>query len=738
VNFGLLGPVLVRVGGAPVQVPAAKQRVLLADLLLHANQVVGLDELADAVWGDALPGSARVTLQNYVKRLRQALGPAGYERIMTRPAGYLIEVRPGELDVARFTEWQADGRAAARAGAWERASAQLAAGLALWRGQPLADVPSQLLAQTEVPRLAEMRLDALEARIEADLHLGRHRKVIAELEALAAAEPLRERLHELLMLALYRSGQRTAALAAFRRARRHLIQEIGIEPGPGLRDLNQRVQRSDPAALTQPLTQPRARDPGDPGFSRRSRGRVPDAGTSPPSMLPAGVAGFAGRARELRALSAMTSPGHGPVLITAIGGTAGVGKTALAVHWARQHARRFPGGQLYVNLRGFGPADPLPPAEALRGFLDALGVPPAQIPATLERRQALYRSLAAGRKILILLDNARDPAQVRPLLPATPTALVLVTSRDQLTGLIPGDGAGPLTLDVLTEADARELLAQRLESARLAVEPTAATELITLCARLPLALAITAARAAARPQFRLAALAAELRDARGRLDALDMGAGSDTADARAVFSWSYRHLSSAAARMFRLLGIHPGPDITAPAAASLAGLGLPEARRLLRELARGHLIAESRPGRFAFHDLLRAYAAEQARAIESGEDLRAATGRALDHYLFTAYTAALLLNRAQQPAELATPRPGVAPEQLASHQQALAWFEAEHRVLSAAAVLAAEAGFDSHAWQHALAVLHDLRHPGAGHVGRQVRPFAARGQAAPELAGLRH
>jgi hypothetical protein len=455
-------------------------------------------------------------------------------------------------------------------------------------------------------------------------------------------------------------------------------------------------------------------------------------------MLPAGVAGFAGRARELRALSAMTSPGHGPVLITAIGGTAGVGKTALAVHWARQHARRFPGGQLYVNLRGFGPADPLPPAEALRGFLDALGVPPAQIPATLERRQALYRSLAAGRKILILLDNARDPAQVRPLLPATPTALVLVTSRDQLTGLIAADGAGPLTLDVLTEADARELLAQRLESARLAVEPTAATELITLCARLPLALAITAARAAARPQFRLAALAAELRDARGRLDALDMGAGSDTADARAVFSWSYRHLSSAAARMFRLLGIHPGPDITAPAAASLAGLGLPEARRLLRELARGHLIAESRPGRFAFHDLLRAYAAEQARAIESGEDLRAATGRALDHYLFTAYTAALLLNRAQQPAELATPRPGVAPEQLASHQQALAWFEAEHRVLSAAAVLAAEAGFDSHAWQHALAVLHDLRHPGAGHVGRQVRPFAARGQAAPELAGLRH
>jgi tetratricopeptide (TPR) repeat protein len=425
-------------------------------------------------------------------------------------------------------------------------------------------------------------------------------------------------------------------------------------------------------------------------------------------MLPAAVPGFTGRSRELEALSALLahpsdgpghpSPGGTPVVITAIGGTAGVGKTALAVHWARQAAARFPDGQLYVNLRGFGPsADPLTPAEALREFLDALHVPAAQIPAGLEARQALYRSLLASQRVLILLDNARDPAQVRPLLPAIPGALVLITSRSELTGLIAADGARPLTLDVLTDTEAHQLIAGRIGAARVAAEPAAADELIGLCARLPLALAITAARAAAQPAFPLAALAAELHDARSRLDALSTG--EDVTDVRAVMSWSYQNLPAPAARMFRLLAIHPGPDITAPAAASLAALTLPQARTQLRELARCHLLAEPAPGRYAFHDLLRAYASEQAHAEDPEPERRAALGRALDHYLHTAQAAAMLLNAHRSPITPAPAQPGTVPESLDGHGQALAWFTAEHHVLLAVIGQAATAGFDVHTWQ---------------------------------------
>ncbi len=714
-EFGLLGPLVVRAGGLRVTVSAGKQRVLLAALLLRANEVVGAGELAQAVWQGQPPETARVTLQNYVKRLRQALGPLGYQRIVTRPAGYLIEVMPGELDVTRFTELQAAAVSAARAGAWDVVSARLSEALGLWRGRPLADVPSGVLVAGAVPRLTEMRLEALEARVEADLHLGRHREVVAEVRGLAAAEPLRERLAELLMLALYRSGQQASALEAYRQVRRHLVEQIGIEPGPGLRELNQRILRSDRTLLLAPqgpdavpadhgkqaaaknhaatgrpaATVPAPAEPVDP-----DRTRLPA-----PVMLPATVPGFTGRARELRALSGLLRRPDGPVLITAISGPAGVGKTALAVHWARRAAADFPDGQLYVNLRGFGPADPLPPAEALRAFLDALGVPAARLPATLDGRQALCRSLMDGRRMLIVLDNARDPAQVRPLLPATPTAMVLITSRSELAGLVASDGARTLTLDVLSGTEAYQLIAARLGETRLAAEPEAADELIGLCARLPLALAITAARAVAHPGFALAALAAELRDAKGRLDALSTG--EDATDVRAVLSWSYQNLQSPAARMFRLLGLHPGPEITAAAAASLAGTGLAEARRLLRELTRCHLLAEPAAGRYAFHDLLRAYAAEQAAALDNDDDRRAATGRMLDHYLHTARSADLQLNPLREPITRLPPPPrcGVTPETMGSRQRALAWFEAELQVLQAIVNLAAETGFDVHAWQ---------------------------------------
>ena len=436
-----------------------------------------------------------------------------------------------------------------------------------------------------------------------------------------------------------------------------------------------------------------------------------------PRQLPAAVAHFVGRAAELKVLDGLLgqAPGSrdwngGAVIISAIGGTAGVGKTALAVHWAHQVADRFPDGQLYANLRGFDPAGtPAAPGEVIRAFLNALQVPADRIPPGPAEQAALYRSLLAGRRMLIVLDNARDAAQVRPLLPGAPGSVVVVTSRSQLAGLAATEGARLVNLNMLTGDEAAELLARRLGLDRVSAEPEAAGELAGLCGGLPLALAITAARAAARHGFRLTALVAGLRDEHGRLDALD--AGEETASIRAVFSWSYRSLAAPAAGLFRLLGLHSGPDISAPAAASLAGLDLAQARGLLNQIAAACLITEHAPGRYAFHDLLRTYAAEQAHTLDPGAGQRDAICRVLDHYLHTSAAADRLLNPQRDPINPEPPEPGTTPEGFAGYGQAMAWFEAEHAVLLAAVTLAARQGFDTHAWQlpWALATFLDRR-----------------------------
>jgi tetratricopeptide (TPR) repeat protein len=421
-----------------------------------------------------------------------------------------------------------------------------------------------------------------------------------------------------------------------------------------------------------------------------------------PLQLPAASADFIGRAAELQALTGRLNwaggAGPGTVVILAIGGTAGVGKTALALHWAHQVAERFGDGQLYVNLRGYDHSGiPTTPETAIRGFLDTLGVPPERMPPSSEAQAGLYRSLMARKRMLIVADNARDERHVRPLLPASPGSLVLVTSRNELGGLAAAEGAQLINLDVLSHAEAVRMLAARLGTARADAEPAAVEQIARLCACLPLALAVAAARGAARPGFSLAALAGELAGSSGRLDALDAGdAGSSL---RGVFSWSYRQLTGEAARMFRLLGIHPGPDISVAAAASLVGQAQSQARALLRELARVHLVTEHVPGRYAFHDLLRAYAAEQAHRVGSRARRGTATGRVLDHYLHTAANATRLLDPAREPVLLAPPAPGATVRQPADYQQALAWFEEEHEVLLATLTLAAGSGFDHYAWQ---------------------------------------
>jgi tetratricopeptide (TPR) repeat protein/transcriptional regulator with XRE-family HTH domain len=428
-------------------------------------------------------------------------------------------------------------------------------------------------------------------------------------------------------------------------------------------------------------------------------GPVPSGGprtSAVPRQLPAGIRHFVGRAREQDALDALldeAATSSRAVVICAVGGTAGVGKTALAVHWARRVADRFPDGQLYVNLRGFDPTGTaLTPAKAIRGFLDALDVPAQRVPADPDAQAALYRTLLADRRMLVVLDNARDAEQVRPLLPGAPECLVVVTSRNQLTPLIATEDAHPIALDLLTAGEARDLLAERLGVDRVAAEPAAVSVVIERCARLPLALAVAAARAATGPDRPLAALAEELREARTSLDALS--AGDATTDVRTVFSWSYHALSPGAARLFRRLGLHPGPDISGYAAASLAGTPPDRSGPLLAELTRANLLVEHTPGRYSLHDLLRAYAADLAGGSDTDADRRAATHRVLDHYLHTAHAADCLLYPAREQTTLPPSRPGVYPEQPADQEQALAWFTAEHAVLVTAVTARYADGFD--------------------------------------------
>ncbi|WP_242907927.1 ATP-binding protein [Actinomadura terrae] len=419
-----------------------------------------------------------------------------------------------------------------------------------------------------------------------------------------------------------------------------------------------------------------------------------------PRQLPAAISGFAGRAEELKSLALLLEQAAmgGTVVISAIQGTAGIGKTTLAVYWAHQVTDHFPDGHLYVNLRGFDPSGtPMTSAEAVRGFLDAFQVPPERVPVSLDAQAALYRSLLAGRRVLVLLDNAYDSDHVRPLLPGSPGCLAMVTSRNRLTSLVTAEGARLLPLDLLSPDEARELLAHRLGTERLEAEPDAVGEIVEMCARLPLALAIVAARATAHPRFPLSALARELREAQGGLDAFEDG--ELATDVRAVLSWSYRALSPGAARLFRLVSVHPGPDIDPRAAASLAGEELPVARRLLAELSRTHLLEESSPGRLRFHDLLRAYAAEQALREDDEGDRRDALERVLDHYLHTGIAANQRLYPHRVPIALDEPHHGVTLFPVADPDQAMAWFTAERAPLLAAIEHAAAHGFDVHAWQ---------------------------------------
>jgi DNA-binding SARP family transcriptional activator/tetratricopeptide (TPR) repeat protein len=723
-EFCLLGPLLVRRGGVTLPVASGKQRAVLAALLLSADRAVSLDELTEVLWGAAPPPSARVSVQNHVMRLRKALGAGA--RIRTQSHGYEIAVDDSELDVSRFEAHLAAARAAARDGSWDTAAEQARTGLALWRGEPLADVQSDLLATRDIPRLAELRLQAVEVRLDADLHLGRHAEVITEAQRLAAAHPLREPLHGLLMRALYWDGRQAEALAAYQSARQVLVEELGTEPGARLQELHRWILAEDPA-----LAVPES------GASSGGRAAVV------PRELPAAAAGFVGRAGELAALTGLLDRSAGQarpaIVISAIGGTAGVGKTSLAVQWAHQVAGRFPDGQLYVNLRGYDPDRPLPSADALAGFLRSLGVPGQDIPPEEDERAARYRSLLAGRRVLVVLDNAGSVEQVRPLLPGSPSCAVVVTSRDSLAGLVARHGATRLDLNLLPDAEAISLL-RMLIGPRVEDDPGAAETLAGQCCRLPLALRVAAELAATRPDVPLAGLVAELADQQRRLDLLDAGGDPRTA-VRAVFSWSYRNLDADAARAFRLLGLHPGPDFDPYAVAALTGICLERANRVLDTLTRAHLIQPAGPGRHGMHDLLHAYALELADRDGADDEQHSALARLLDHYLHTSAAAMDILRPAERHRRPRIPTPATPIPPVTGPAAARAWLDAERATLVAVTVHAAGHGWQSHAARLSATLFryfdHGVHYPEAMTIHSHARAAAQRaGDRAAEATAL--
>jgi tetratricopeptide (TPR) repeat protein len=526
-------------------------------------------------------------------------------------------------------------------------------------------------------RLVELRLTAAEELADIELTLGRAGAVAHELAALVDAHPLRERLRARYMAALFHSGRQNEALQTYRAYRDLLADKEGLDPGREISELETAILRGDPR-----LSQPQH---------------------VVPAQLPLAPHGFAGRRTPLARLDALAADPGQSAAVLIISGTPGVGKTTLAVQWAHRMAPKFPDGQLYVNLRGFDPgASVMTPGEAIRGLLEAMGVAPERIPAGLAAQSALYRSLLDGQRVLVLLDNARDAAQVRPLLPGAPGCLAVVTSRSQLASLIVAEGARPITLDLLDPTEATDLVGRRIGQRRTTAEPEAVARILDATARLPLALALVAARAVMEPRLTLSALAAELAGTDGGLDALR--SEDESTDVRAVFSWSLRAVSPDAARLFRLLGVHPGADITAPAAASLAGATVGEVATLLDELTLAHLVAEHVPGRYRSHDLLRAYAVELSEAPEHTPERAAAQQRVLNHYLYTASTAAPLITPNREENPLAPVPDRVTPEHPRDRDAAWAWYSAEQQVLVAAVRRAADEGFDGYTWRLAAVV----------------------------------
>ncbi|MET9731239.1 BTAD domain-containing putative transcriptional regulator [Streptomyces sp. NPDC006458] len=609
-RFGVLGPVRAWRGEEPLPTGSPQQRALLAALLLREGRTATAAELIDALWGEEPPSQALAAVRTYASRLRKVLD-AGV--LASESGGYAVRgLDEGSLDLAVAQDLAAEAEKARQSGHLCQAREVLGRALALWDGEPLAGVPGPY-ADAQRVRLEEWRLQLLETRLDMDLEQGCHAEAVSELTALTAAHPLRERLRELLMLALYRSGRQAEALAVYADTRRLLADELGVDPGPGLRELQERILKADPGLA-------------EPSAPAAEPATVPVR----PAQLPATVPDFTGRTSSVSELSDVLTSAEGRVMaVSALAGIGGVGKTTLAVHVAHQARTAFPDGQLYVDLQGAGPRA-AEPDTVLGAFLRALGTADSAIPDSLEERAALYRSVLDGRRILVLLDNARDAAQVRPLLPGTDGCAALVTSRVRMVDLA---GAHLVDLDVMSPDEALALFTKIVGEERVGSERDAALDVVAACGFLPLAIRIAASRLASRRTWTVSVLAAKLADERRRLDELQAG---DLA-VKATFELGYGALEPAQARAFRLLGLADGPDISLAAAAAALDLDVDDTEDLLESLVDTSLLESAAPGRYRFHDLVRLYARACAERDERPPGERnAALSRLLDFYLATA------------------------------------------------------------------------------------------------------
>jgi DNA-binding SARP family transcriptional activator/tetratricopeptide (TPR) repeat protein len=708
-EFRILGPVEVWHGGRSIDLGPPKQRALIAKLLVHPNQVVSVDQLVDTLWEAEAPETARALVHTYVCRLRRALRSADGGRaddvLRTRPPGYVLRVEPDQLDLDRFQSLVAEAAAATARGDHACAARLLRSALALWRGEALANVVSAR-RRSMVVQLEESRLVALEARIDADMRLARHRDLVGELRTLVAEYPSRECLHGQLMLALYRSGRRADALAAYRRLHRGMTAEYGVEPGVQLRHLHRAILTADPSL-----------DLADPGPQTPATASAPPDGPAAtdacppavrPSQVPPTTASFTGRADEMTHLQRLLGqvPAGAPPVVVAIDGLPGIGKSALAARMAHRLADRFPDGHLYVDLRGAEGTAPLAPTDVLGRFLRSFGVGDRHLPSEPEERAGLLRSLMTGRRVLTLLDNAANAAQIQLLLPAGPGCAALVTSRRQLTDL---DAAAHLHLDVLPAPDAEALLARLTSAERIAAERTEAAEVAQLCGCLPLALRIAGARLAARPAWPVSRLAERLRDEHLRLDELEI----DGLAVRASLHVAYRELSGRGtqgadlASALRLLSLWDGADIGTTLAAAMLDRPTRAAEAALEKLVDANLMDSSAPGRYRFHDLVRLFARERASRQDTEPDRVAALNRAVRCYLTVARHADQMLRPGQTRA--GEPHDGHIEVrnghvEFRTDTEALDWLEAERANLVAATASAAAGPQYAPAWQLAAAL----------------------------------
>ncbi|MEW1755906.1 BTAD domain-containing putative transcriptional regulator [Streptomyces cyaneofuscatus] len=607
-RFTVLGPVRAWRGAQALPSGSPQQRALLAALLLREGRTATANELIDAFWGEDPPSQAKATIRTYASRLRKILGQ---ETLVSESGGYALRIGRGALDLTLAQDLAAEAEKARASGDRCQARTLINKVLGLWDGEALASVPGPY-AENQRTRLEEWRLQLTEARLDLDLEVGSHAEAVSELTALTAAHPLRERLRELLMVALYRSGRQAEALAVYADTRRLLAEELGVDPRPELAQLQQRILRAD-EELARPADEP-----------------APAAAPVKPAQLPATVPDFTGRDSFVRDLGAQLATAEGSVMaVSALAGIGGVGKTTLAVHVAHQARPHFPDGQLYVDLQGAG-ARAAEPETVLGSFLRALGTADSAIPDTLDERAALYRSTLDGRRVLVLLDNAHDAAQIRPLLPGTPGCAALVTSRVRMVDLA---GAHLVDLDVMAPDEALQLFTRIVGAERVGAEREAALDVVAACGFLPLAIRIAASRLAARRTWTVSVLAGKLADERRRLDELQAG---DLA-VKATFELGYGQLEPAQARAFRLLGLADGPDISLAAAAALLNLEPHTAEDLLEALVDTSLLESAAPGRYRYHDLVRLYARACAERDEQPPvERELALSRLLDFYLATA------------------------------------------------------------------------------------------------------